>query len=129
MKRLLITAAALILLLLYSVDNTKENKVVEAQRRWTIEDSKSYAKDQLNAWNAKQYRCLVKLWHKESNWRPNAYNKVKVMGRNAGGIPQLLGLSPLAPATEQIDRGLDYIYYRYTTPCHALQFHNKNGWY
>lgn len=101
----------------------------QARNKWTIEDSKLYAKDQLNAWNAKQYRCLENLWHKESNWRPNAYNSTKVMGRNAGGIPQLLGMSPLTPATEQIDRGLDYIYNRYVTPCNALKFHNRYGWY
>jgi hypothetical protein len=69
------------------------------------------------------------LWTKESNWRPNAYNKVKVMGKNAGGIPQLLGLDPKTPAPKQIDRGLSYIYNRYHTPCEAWKFFTKKGYY
>lgn len=128
MKRLALLIV-LVLLGIWATNGHSENNANIQRSRWTIEDSKAYAKDQLNAWNAKQYNCLVKLWHKESNWRPSAYNKVKVMGRNAGGIPQLLGLSPLAPATEQIDRGLDYVYTRYITPCQALKFHNRYGWY
>jgi len=127
MKRLIAILVALITW--YSISHANTPTIESAKRKWTIEDSKLYAKDQINAWSIKQYNCLVKLWHKESNWRPNAYNKVKVMGRNAGGIPQLLGLSPMTPATEQIERGLDYIYVRYTTPCLALKFHNQHGWY
>ena len=96
---------------------------------WTIEDSKAYARDIMLAWNDHQFDCLVILWTKESNWRSNAYNKVKVMGKNAGGIPQLLGMSPKLHATRQIDRGYSYIIYRYGSPCQALKFHNRRGWY
>lgn len=96
---------------------------------WTVEDSKAYAHDTVNAWSANQFRCLEKLWHKESNWRANAFNDVKVMGKNAGGIPQILGMSPTTPPTEQIDRGFAYIMYRYGTPCQAWKFHVKKGWY
>jgi len=96
---------------------------------WNIEDSKAYAKDSLMAWQQKQYLCLEKLWAKESNWRPHAYNKHKVMGKNAGGIPQLLGMSVNLPPTLQIDRGLHYIMERYGTPCNAWAFHKKKGWY
>jgi len=96
---------------------------------WTVMDSKAYAQDKLYEWQYEEWSCLNKLWIKESNWRPNAYNKVKVMGKNAGGIPQLLGLDPKTPAPKQIDRGLSYIYNRYHTPCQAWKFFNKKGYY
>lgn len=96
---------------------------------WTVDDSKSYAQDKLYEWQYKQWTCLNKLWTKESNWRPDAYNKIKVMGKNAGGIPQLLGLDPRTPAPVQIDRGLAYIYNRYGTPCKAWEFFTKKGYH
>jgi hypothetical protein len=96
---------------------------------WTTADSKAYARDKLSVWQNKQWSCLNRLWGKESAWNPNAYNSIKVMGKHAGGIPQLLGLDPKTPPTRQIERGLDYIYYRYGTPCHAWTYWNKNGWY
>lgn len=99
------------------------------KRVWTIHDSKAYARDIMLRYNDMQFQCLERLWTKESNWRSNAYNKVKVMGKNAGGIPQLLGMSPHIPATRQIDRGYSYIIYRYGSPCKALRFHERKGWY
>jgi len=101
----------------------------EILESWTVMDSKSYAQDKLYEWQHKQWSCLDNLWSKESNWRPSAYNKVKIMGKNAGGIPQLLGLDPKTPAPKQIDRGLDYIYNRYHTPCQAWKFFIKKGYY
>jgi hypothetical protein len=103
--------------------------VLDPKMEWTIEDSKAYAQDKLYDFKHKQWNCLNKLWTKESNWRPNAYNKVKVMGKNAGGIPQILGLDPKTPAPKQIDRGLSYIYNRYKTPCEAWEFFTKKGYY
>lgn len=99
------------------------------QRTWTTEDSKAYAYDRLGMWRDKQMSCLKKLWGKESAWNPEAYNRIKVMGRNAGGIPQLLGLDPATPPTKQIDRGLEYIYHRYQTPCRAWQHFKQKGWH
>ena len=96
---------------------------------WKTIDSKAYARDKVQEWADNQWACLDKLWTKESNWRPKAYNKIKVMGKNAGGIPQLLGLDPSTPAPLQIDRGMKYIMYRYGTPCQAWKFFNKKGWY
>ena len=105
------------------------NAPTKTVRVWTVEDSKAYALDTVNAWSANQFLCLEKLWHKESNWRSNAYNDIKVMGKNAGGIPQLLGMSTSIPATQQIDRGFSYIMHRYGTPCTAWKFHQRKGWY
>jgi hypothetical protein len=99
------------------------------ERAWAIEDSKAYARDVVLAWADNQYECLDKLWTQESNWRSEAYNKVKVMGKNAGGIPQILGLDPDTPAPLQIDRGFAYIMHRYGTPCMAWKFHERKGWY
>ena len=105
-------------------------KVSEAvQREWTVADSKSYARVKLYAWQKHQYECLEKLWTRESNWRANAYNRQKVMGRNAYGIPQILGLKRGTHPTEQIDKGLEYIVHRYGTPCTAWRFHQQKGWY
>jgi len=102
---------------------------VQLEEEWTKEDSKAYAYDKLGLWRDKQMSCLGKLWGKESAWNPKAYNKIKVMGKNAGGIPQILGLDPATPPTKQIDRGLEYIYYRYSTPCRAWEHFRKKGWH
>lgn len=99
------------------------------KRNWTPQDSKAYAYDRLGLWRDNQMSCLSKLWGKESAWNPKAYNKIKVQGKNAGGIPQLLGLDPKLPAPKQIERGLDYIYHRYHTPCRAWQHFQKYGWH
>jgi len=113
----------------FATPATSPLKRDEAIIEWTTEDSKAYAQDKLYEWQHKQWLCLNKLWTKESNWRPNAYNKIKVMGKNAGGIPQILGLDPKTPAPVQIDRGLSYIYNRYHTPCKAWEFFTKKGYY
>ena len=111
------------------VSTHRANAPEQPARVWGVGDSKAYARDKLLAWQENQYRCLDKLWTKESHWRPHAYNKIKVMGKNAGGIPQILGMSPRTPAPEQIDRGLAYIIHRYGTPCQAWKFHERKGWY
>ena len=126
MKRFILLLIAIFALLgITSMHHAKDATV----RTWTKQDSKAYARDKLLAWEENQYRCLDKLWSKESNWRPEAYNNHKVMGKNAGGIPQILGMSPKIAPTEQIDRGISYIIYRYGTPCMAWKFHNRKGWY
>ena len=103
------------------------NKIM--QKSWSKIDSKAYARDKLNQWQDEQWSCLNRLWSKESAWNPRAFNSIKVQGKNAGGIPQLLGLDPKTPPPRQIERGLDYIYYRYETPCKAWHHFKKKGWY
>jgi peptidoglycan DL-endopeptidase CwlO len=80
-----------------------------------------------------QWQCLLSLWTKESNWRPNAYNKTPVYQKgeklNAGGIPQILGLNPKISVEEQINRGFTYIESRYSDPCSAWRFWERNNWY
>ena len=127
MKRLALFIIAIIILTYFIPIKSADSPPVK--REWTKVDSKAYAKDRLHAWENKQWKCLDRLWTKESQWNSKAYNTVKVMGRNAGGIPQILGMSPHTKPTDQIDRGLNYIIYRYGTPCKALYFHERNWWY
>lgn len=127
MKRLALLLIGLFII--FGIQQTHEPAKPKQERVWTKLDSQAYARDRLAVWTTKQYSCLNKLWTMESHWNPQAYNRVKVMGKNAGGIPQLLGMSTKTPPTDQIERGLAYIYYRYTTPCRALVYHNKHGWY
>ena len=124
MKKLILFFIAI-----FSIAGITRVETLPVPTEWTVNDSKMYARDSLLAWHHNQWLCLDKLWTKESNWRHEAYNKIKVMGKNAGGIPQILGLSPDTNPTEQIDRGLSYISYRYGTPCEAWKFWQKNGWY
>ena len=130
MNKKILAASAVIGLMVYAIGHRAsptEEKITE--RTWVVEDSKAYAQDVVLAWANNQYECLDKLWTQESNWRSEAYNKIKVMGKNAGGIPQILGLDPDLPAPLQIDRGFAYIMHRYGTPCMAWKFHERKGWY
>jgi|TARA_R110000822_G_scaffold120149_2_gene253510 hypothetical protein len=133
MKTLIFLIVASISLIVFG--NTREEiqtqqpKEPVIQNSWTKADSRAYARDRLSVWQQQQWLCLGKLWGKESAWNYRAFNKIKVMGKNAGGIPQLLGLSIDTPPTRQIERGLDYIYYRYHTPCKAWQHFQQKGWH
>lgn len=98
-------------------------------QEWAKEDSKTYAFGKLGVWVEREWVCLEKLWTKESNWNPRSYNKIKVDGKNAGGIPQLLGLDPRTHPTYQIEQGLKYIYHRYGTPCKAWSYWKEHRWY
>ena len=124
---LLLVVIALIVSDNSRTDTNTTDKVVQSS--WSIADSKSFARDKLNEWKDTQVSCLNRLWGKESAWNPSAFNTNRVMGKHAGGIPQLLGLDPDTPATLQIERGLDYIYYRYGTPCDAWAYWKRNGNY
>ena len=65
----------------------------------------------------KQLNCIDKLWMRESRWLSTAKNKKST----AFGIPQILGLKTKDPY-RQIERGLEYVRYRYGTPCKAWAF-------
>jgi hypothetical protein len=96
---------------------------LEPAQAQTINTYKQYTFIQLNH-SFKEFYCVSDLWFKESRWQPTAKNSKS----SAYGIPQLLNLKSKDPFI-QIDRGLDYIKNRYTTPCNALAFHKKRGWY
>ena len=100
------------------------------KKSWTVAVSKSYAKTMIQLhypqWSASsEYRALVKLWTKESNWNHQSKNKEST----AFGIPQILDLDPSTPAPRQIERGLSYIDHRYKSPSKAWEHWRKHGWY
>lgn len=105
-------------LLLFS--NMPASQAISTQR--DKENYKLYA--HIKLLNAKQYRCLEILWNKESRWDPRADNPKS----SAYGIPQLLKMKELDPF-KQIDLGLKYISKRHSTPCKALDYHNRKGHY
>jgi len=75
--------------------------------------------------NYKEFVCIEKLWTKENRlWDPYARNPKS----SAFGIPQLLKLKERNPYV-QMDLGYKYIVHRYKTPCNALAFHLKRGYY
>lgn len=112
-----------------SVPRATESPVASVKHVWTKTDSLAYARDRVFDNAQKEFVCLKKLWAKESAWNPRAHNPERVMGKRAGGIPQLLGMSPTTPPTIQIDRGLNYVYFRYVTACRAWQHWRSKGWY
>jgi hypothetical protein len=78
----------------------------------------------LLGYNYKEFRCLDKLYTKESNWRPEAKNGSHY------GIPQgrSLYLSRV-DGYKQVVWGLDYIGHRYGEPCIALDHWRAKGWH
>jgi Transglycosylase SLT domain len=84
-------------------------------------------------WSNRQYKCLVKLWQRESSWNHKARNP----SSGAYGIAQALPGRKMRSAGKdwrtnpktQIKWGLRYIKGRYGTPCRALSHSNSRGWY
>ncbi|MGW0805464.1 aggregation-promoting factor C-terminal-like domain-containing protein [Nonomuraea sp. NPDC002799] len=96
--------------------------------------NKSIAKPMVagRGWNKAQFRCLVRLWARESGWNHRAGNS-----SGAYGIPQALPGRKMAssggdwrtnPRT-QISWGLGYIKQRYGTPCRAWGHFQSHSWY
>ena len=78
----------------------------------------------LLGYNYKEFKCLDKLYTKESNWRPDAKNG------SHNGIPQ--GRSEYLATLngyDQVQWGLDYIGHRYGEPCIAWDHFNRKGWH
>ena len=69
--------------------------------------------------DSKEYNCIEKLWTKESNWNPHAYNR----SGGAYGIPQLKNKKlKHMDAYTQIQWGLRYVKARHITPCQAWSY-------
>lgn len=84
-------------------------------------------------WDAREFRCLDRLWTRESNWDHRAGNPAS----GAYGIPQASPGGKMAdagddwranPAT-QIRWGLGYIESRYGSPCGAWEHFQVHHWY
>ena len=78
-----------------------------------------------------QMGCLINLWNRESGWNPNSKNKKS----GACGIPQALPCSKIKKQQgsndwrAQIRWGINYVNYRYGSPCNAWNNFRKKGWY
>lgn len=88
-----------------------------------VDSYKIYAKTKIGS--SKQFKCLDKLWIKESNWNPKAK-----LGSHYG-IPQGRSIYlKTADPYEQIDWGLKYLSNRYPKDyaCEALAHMNAKGY-
>lgn len=98
-------------------------------------DPKTYARyiaeSQYN-WQGEEWKCLGRLWGKESAWNYKAVSPTLDYG-----IPQRHmknnNWSEISDFIDnpkvQIDWGLNYIQTRYGSPCQAWQFHKERNWY
>lgn len=86
-----------------------------------------------HGWGRTQYRCLLRLWNKESGWNHRARNP----SSGAYGIPQALpgykmrsaGADWRTNPNTQIRWGLNYIAARYGSPCVAWYHSQRTNWY
>lgn len=104
---------------------TKSPQIVDGK---TPASAKRLAKHLIvsRGWSRKaEWKCLEKLWNRESGWRYKADNP----NSSAQGIPQILHLSPTLSPLQQIVRGTDYISERYGSPCKAWAFWQIHFWY
>lgn len=88
-------------------------------------------------WGPRQFKCVVRLWQRESSWRPSA----RMPGNAFLGIPQLskaivvasgYSVAEFRASTElQIQLGARYIKLRegYGTPCKAWKHFQRKHWY
>jgi hypothetical protein len=85
---------------------------------------------QMKGWDSRQISCLHSLIHRESGYNPKAKNPRS----SASGLFQMLRSHTGVPASslpvkEQIQHGFRYIATTYDTPCAALAFNKRRGWY
>lgn len=80
----------------------------------------------------KEFPCLVKLWQKESNWRPEAKSPTNDYGIPQRNMPKHTKQEInkfRSNWAKQIDWGVGYIRHRYGTACDALDHHKRHNWY
>lgn len=107
-----------------TVHSAKEIKTEMERKHENIKLAKTYARID-RGWTGKEWRCLYKLWLKESRFDSEADNPRS----SAHGVAQLLGEKSRVP-TEQILRGFRYISHRYNdSPCRAYDHSRRHGWY
>ncbi len=100
---------------------------VHLKTAWTKNDSRELAKEYAWAgfgWKGREWGCIKELWWRESRWDFRADNSKST----AYGLAQLLGEKSTSPQV-QVLKGYRYIEQRFATPCKALGFHNRHGYY
>lgn len=128
-----------LILVLFGFDVKPEPIVTSDRTKITISRSRDFvgfAESQIN--NKIQFKCFDELMHRESSWRSRKNPELaKNKNSSAYGIPQALPGNKMAthgsdwafnPIT-QIRWALDYIDERYGSPCKALEFHDRKGYY
>lgn len=96
-------------------------------KEWTKSDSRKLAKTIVAVgwgWRGSEWRCLERLWDRESRWDYTARNPKS----SAYGIAQLLGEKSKVPSI-QILRGARYVLHRHGSPCNAWRFFRARNWY
>lgn len=103
--------------------------------RLNPEQARIVAKNKLieYGWTKPQeWKCLNWVWGKESAWNYKATSSTNDHGipqRNMPNHTKAEKAAFLEDAEKQIDWGLGYIQHRYSTPCKAKAFKERNGWY
>jgi resuscitation-promoting factor RpfB len=108
---------------------------VEQKPRIEITAVRQYVKKH---YSEKQWKCIDELWQRESSWQTRKKPwRAKNPSSGAYGIPQSLpakkmathGWDYLTNPIVQVNWGMQYISQRFGTPCKALAFHDRKGWY
>jgi hypothetical protein len=98
-------------------------------------DYKELAKEQAHfqyGWDKEQFKCLGKLWGKESAWNHEAKSPTQDYGipqRHMSKNTQKQIDKFLDNPVNQVLWGLNYIDSRYGSPCEAWAFHEIRNWY
>lgn len=97
------------------------------ERMFVRDMSRSYVRIRVmhEGWTDGEWVCLDELIFRESSWDKDAKNP----NSSAFGLFQTLKTDPDTPLKKQTERGIKYIKHRYDTPCEALAFHDRKGWY
>lgn len=83
-------------------------------------------------WESEEFKCLGKLWGKESAWNHEAESPTQDYGipqRHMSKNTENQIAEFLESPINQIIWGLNYIDHRYGSPCLAWQHHEKRNWY
>jgi hypothetical protein len=88
----------------------------------SVDHLKLYAHSRLISFE--QFLCFNKIITKESNWRVNAKN-----GSHFGLGQMKSKWYRNLDGFRQIDQTIKYISVRYSTPCKAWSFHQRNNWF
>jgi hypothetical protein len=87
-----------------------------------VDSLKLYAHSRIH--NFEQFLCFNKIITKESNWRVHAKN-----GSHFGLGQMRSQWYRNLDGFRQIDQTIKYISVRYSTPCKAWAFHQRNNWF
>ena len=111
--------------------NLNKANIVSRERNFV-----DYAEKTIN--NVTEFKCFDELMHRESSWRTRKNPQFAQNPKSSAyGIPQALpGHKMESAGTDwrtnpitQIRWAISYIEERYETPCKALSFHDRKGWY